>query len=337
MSRSRLSLSLDLDNLWSYMKTHGDPGWERFPSYLDTVAPRFLDLLDRHSMKITVFVVGQDAAIEENQAALRAIAAAGHEIGNHSFHHQPWLHLYSEDEIAAEIERAERSIEAATGMRPKGFRGPGYSLSKTVLRVLKARGYDYDCSTFPTLIGPLARTYYFLRARLNDEQMERRSALFGHMADGLRPNAPYAWDLDGERLVEIPVTTMPFFKVPIHFSYVHWLAGWSELAATAYFAASLRFCDLVGIEPSLLLHPLDFMGGDDLDALRFFPGMNQNAAKKMARMDRLLEHVAKRYQVERMAECAARLASGTLPVRRPDFRQSEVPSMRAAHEEAARR
>jgi hypothetical protein len=22
------SLSLDLDNLWSYMKTHGDPGWE---------------------------------------------------------------------------------------------------------------------------------------------------------------------------------------------------------------------------------------------------------------------------------------------------------------------
>jgi hypothetical protein len=22
------SISLDLDSLWSYMKTHGDPGWE---------------------------------------------------------------------------------------------------------------------------------------------------------------------------------------------------------------------------------------------------------------------------------------------------------------------
>ncbi len=35
------SLSLDLDNQWSYMKTHGDAGWESFPSYLDLVVPRF--------------------------------------------------------------------------------------------------------------------------------------------------------------------------------------------------------------------------------------------------------------------------------------------------------
>ena len=34
------SLSLDLDNQWSYMKTHGDAGWQSFPSYLDTAVPR---------------------------------------------------------------------------------------------------------------------------------------------------------------------------------------------------------------------------------------------------------------------------------------------------------
>ena len=28
------SLSLDLDNQWSYMKTHGDAGWEALPTYL---------------------------------------------------------------------------------------------------------------------------------------------------------------------------------------------------------------------------------------------------------------------------------------------------------------
>ena len=33
------SISLDLDNQWSYMKTHGDPGWESFPSYLDAFVP----------------------------------------------------------------------------------------------------------------------------------------------------------------------------------------------------------------------------------------------------------------------------------------------------------
>ncbi|MDQ3042129.1 MAG: hypothetical protein M3R11_07080 [Acidobacteriota bacterium] len=36
------SLSLDLNNKWSYMKTHGDAGWETFPTYLDVGVPRTL-------------------------------------------------------------------------------------------------------------------------------------------------------------------------------------------------------------------------------------------------------------------------------------------------------
>src|SRR5256885_5897823 len=99
MSRSLASLSLDLDNKWSYLKTHGDRGWEEFPSYLDAVVPRFLDVLSKLDLRITVFVVGQDAALIKNRAALASIATAGHEIANHSFHHEPWLHLYSPDEL----------------------------------------------------------------------------------------------------------------------------------------------------------------------------------------------------------------------------------------------
>ena len=75
------SLSLDLDNKWSYMKTHGDAGWEQFPSYLSRLVPRVLELLDRHELKITFFVVGQDAALPQNAEALRSIANLGHEIG----------------------------------------------------------------------------------------------------------------------------------------------------------------------------------------------------------------------------------------------------------------
>ena len=93
------SLSLDLDNLWTYLKTHGDPGWESFPSYLHLVVPRFLELFRQLDLRLTVFVVGQDAAFESNHAVLRSIAEVGHEIGNHSFHHEPWLHLYSAEEI----------------------------------------------------------------------------------------------------------------------------------------------------------------------------------------------------------------------------------------------
>src|SRR5687768_8793844 len=107
------SLSLDLDNKWSYMKTHGDPGWKEFPSYLDVAVPRILDFLAERKLKISFFIVGQDAALEKNKAPLRALADAGHEIGNHSFRHEPWLHLYSEKELDDELARAELHIEQA--------------------------------------------------------------------------------------------------------------------------------------------------------------------------------------------------------------------------------
>lgn len=329
MSARRASLSLDLDNLWSYLKTHGDAGWQAFPSYFDTVVPRFLELLDATSTRITVFVVGQDAALDKNGAALRAIVEAGHEIGNHSFNHEPWLHLYSPADVASEIERAEQAIGSAMGVRPVGFRGPGYSLSETVLQVLKARGYAYDCSTFPTIVGPLARAYYFAKARLEADEKKKRDALFGSYRDGFRPVAPYRWDLDGGGLIEIPVTTLPFARVPIHFSYLHWLAGASESLASAYFAAALRTCDIAGVAPSLLLHPLDFMGCDDVQQLAFFPGMAQTSAIKMRRMERYLGSLADRYAVEPMISHANRLHETRLPLRRPDFgatRQQRMPA-----------
>ena len=64
-------LSLDLDNQWSYMKIHGDEGWEGFPSYLDVFIPYILDALDLFNCKITFFIVGKDADIERNQPFLR--------------------------------------------------------------------------------------------------------------------------------------------------------------------------------------------------------------------------------------------------------------------------
>lgn len=128
--KSICSVSLDLDNQWSYMKTHGDTGWQSFPSYLNTVVPRVLHELNKLDLRITFFIVGQDAVLEKNRNALQSITAARHEAGNHSFHHEPWLHLYSYEKIDAEIAAAEASIEEVTGQKPVGFRGPGFSLSR---------------------------------------------------------------------------------------------------------------------------------------------------------------------------------------------------------------
>jgi Polysaccharide deacetylase len=54
------SISLDLDNQWSYMKIHGDEGWDQYPSYLSIFVPHVLDVLDELNLKITFFIVGKD-------------------------------------------------------------------------------------------------------------------------------------------------------------------------------------------------------------------------------------------------------------------------------------
>jgi peptidoglycan-N-acetylglucosamine deacetylase len=333
--RALASLSLDLDNQWSYMKTHGDEGWQSFPSYLDLVVPRFLDMCARLNVQMTVFVVGQDAALAKNHAALSLIPAAGHEIGNHSFHHEPWLHLYSAAEIETEIADAEQAIQSATGVVPRGFRGPGFSVSQDVLETLQRRGYHYDASTFPTFVGPLARAYYFFNARLTAEQKAERRLLFGGLADGLRPLKPYRWRLKSGPLLEIPVTTMPLTRAPFHLSYVLYLASYSPGLAAAYFRSALALCRATGVAPSLLLHPLDFLSGEDIGELKFFPAMQMPTGQKLEIVGQCLARFAAEFQVLPMGQFAGRLANTTLRDKVPDFRQSPIrPRLRAEQRQA---
>jgi hypothetical protein len=298
------SLSLDLDNKWAYLKTHGDASWAKFPGYFDVVVPRFLEFLRERSIKATVFVVGQDAVLDRNKEPLAWIADAGHEIGNHSFHHEPWLHLYTPEELSEDFARSEEAIYEATGQQTKGFRGPGFSLSDQVLETLIQRGYQYDASTFPTFLGPVARAYYFMTSKLSKAQKQERKALFGSVRDGFQSNKPYFWTSGTGRLLEIPVTTMPVFKVPIHASYLLYLGKYSRRLAITYYWQALLLCRLTGVRPSLLLHPLDFLGEEDDAELSFFPAMDQPAERKIELLSEILRMLMKDYEVVTMHEHA---------------------------------
>lgn len=296
--------------------THGDPGWDSYPTYLHELADVVLPMLADLGLTITFFIVGQDVALEKNHRSVAAFAADGHEIGNHSFRHQPWLHRYSLDEIHTELARTEEALRDVTGQRPVGFRGPGYSLSPDLLRALMDREYEYDASTLPTVIGPLARRYYFRSAKLTQHQREERAYLYGRARDGLQSLKPYRWVAGPQSLVEIPVTTMPLARIPIHLSYVLYLAGRSPAAAYRYFAGALRLCKLRRVQPSLLLHSLDFLGADDVDSLAFFPGMDQPGANKREVVARCLRMFTERFDVVTMREHARSLAaSRSLPSR----------------------
>lgn len=314
--KPQASLSLDLDNKWAYLKTAGNPKWDTFPSYFDIVVPRFLAFLNDRNLKATVFVVGQDAILDCNQESLAWIADAGHEIGNHSFHHEPWLHLYTPEQLDEEFARSEEAIYEATGHRTTGFRGPGFSLSDQVLETLIRRGYEYDCSTFPTFLGPVARAYYFMTTSLSRDQKNERKALFGSVRDGFQSNRPYFWSSGTDRLIEIPVTTMPIFKVPIHASYLLYLGKYSRSLARTYYWQALKLCRLLGVRPSLLLHPLDFLGREDDADMSFFPAMDQPAEKKIELLSDIMGMLLKDYEVVTMRE-QARLISRSSIASRP--------------------
>ncbi len=318
------SLSLDLDNKWTYMKTHGDPGWERFPSYLDTFVPMVLDILDDLNLKITFFIVGQDAALEKNQYALKLIPDRGHEVGNHSFNHEPWLHLYPKNTIREEVLETEKHILKVTGKKTVGFRGPGFSSSSELIEVLLEHKYLYDASSLPTYLGPFARAYYMRKSELSNEEREKRKMLFGTFKDGLKPNKPhYLKSQSGDKIAEIPVTTVPIFKTPFHLSYLIYISSFSMLMMVFYVKMAITLCRISRISPSFLLHPLDFLDSDSTPGLSFFPGMNMSKDLKLRIFNKVIKIFSKHFNFCNIASQAASI------IKQSETSDAKIPLVRS--------
>ena len=299
------SISLDLDNQWAYMKVHGDEGWDNYPSYFEKFLPHGLKMLEKYNLKITFFMVGRDADEEKNKDVLSEITKQGHEVGNHSYNHEPAFNFYNRNEILYELNRTEDAIEKSTGAHPNGFRGPGFSRSTLLFKILKEKKYIYDASSLPTWIGPLARTYYFRQSDLTKEERETRKGLFGSFSDGFKRIKPFYWNLgNNEKLLEIPVSTIPILRVPFHFSYLHYLANVNIKLMSAYLKTAISLCKLTNTEPSFLLHPLDLIGGDLIPELKFFPGMELSSSYKTELFDIVMEKMTSNFNLINMSEHA---------------------------------
>jgi peptidoglycan/xylan/chitin deacetylase (PgdA/CDA1 family) len=83
--------------------------------------PQVLDILERNGAKATFFVLGNHVA--GNEALLRRMHSAGHEIGNHTWGH-PRLTRLSPEQIEAEINSTQAAVAAAGVPAPKLFRPP---------------------------------------------------------------------------------------------------------------------------------------------------------------------------------------------------------------------
>jgi peptidoglycan/xylan/chitin deacetylase (PgdA/CDA1 family) len=107
-----------------------------------------LDLLERYQLHGTFFVAGIKA--EAHTALIREILRRGHDVGNHSYHHDPLLMLRSRVRLFAEIARTQQVL-APFGIRPRAFRPPVGITNPRLPGVLRELGMD--CVTFNCRAG----------------------------------------------------------------------------------------------------------------------------------------------------------------------------------------
>jgi peptidoglycan/xylan/chitin deacetylase (PgdA/CDA1 family) len=82
---------------------------------------RLLDVLAKHDVKATFFVLGK--FVEQRPHVVHALAEAGHVIGNHSWNH-PRLIFASNAETRRQIERTQNAVLDACGVIPTLCRPP---------------------------------------------------------------------------------------------------------------------------------------------------------------------------------------------------------------------
>jgi len=100
--------------------------------------PRLLEQLERHGCPATFFVLGRHA--RHSPRLLERMAAAGHEIGNHTYNHI-YLNLCPNWLARRDIVRTGELIEGITGTRPQLLRPPTGWFNQRILRLIDKLGY----------------------------------------------------------------------------------------------------------------------------------------------------------------------------------------------------
>lgn len=269
--------------------TIGPERWSSLPSRVELGTSFLLDLLGRHQVRATFFVLGWVAS--EKPGLIRRIAEAGHEIACHSNEHR-LIYDLSPAEFKADTLTAIRAIENACGITPRTYRAPSFSVTQKslwALEILAECGFTHDSS-----ICPIVHDRYGLPG----------SPRHAHVIE--TPSGP---------LMEVPVATVQLSKTrvaPVGGG------GYLRLFPYRYTAAGVRRVNNTEAQAACLyVHPWEVDPGQPrlakghIARLRTYMGLNTVGYK----LNRLL----KDFQFSTMREVYPlnSTAASPLPVRPP--------------------
>lgn len=308
----RAAISSDIDTLHSI---YGGRGCRRPGGYTGAEVriglEAFSRFLEPFGVKATLFMVGYDFNQPQNHGAIKAVAADGHEIANHTATHAQGFRLLSAIEKEREIAGMEDACAALIGRRPVGFRSPGWNIGDDAIEILKRRGYVYDSSVHPMSLTPL---FKFLHWWNTSSRAGGDRTTLGPLRYMLAPLTPYRTSASSlarrghDGLVELPLTVVPIVRAPFWATF---------LLATGFdvFVRSYRLLRSLGYPIQYTFHLSDFVDYTQPELADQVPAPGDGVyvpqalrlplVKKLPLFQRAIETIAADYEFTTLGEWAA--------------------------------
>lgn len=257
------SLTIDVEDWYQTSDFKIDESqWNTYEDRIVENNQKLLDMLSRHGVKATFFILGTQA--EKHPEMVRRISEEGHEIGSHGMAHRMVTHMLPE-EFRKDTQRSKTILEDISGKACRLYRAPSWSVCRKnlwVLEILDELGFACDSSIQPF-----------------------RTPLSG--MNGV-PHTPFHPVLNGKslKLLEFPSTVLKMGKLVLPF------AGGFYFRCMPYFLSSwaLKAYNQQG-EGMVYIHPWDLDPGQP--RLKCPPHIRfehyYNLKKTAVRLERLLK------------------------------------------------
>jgi peptidoglycan/xylan/chitin deacetylase (PgdA/CDA1 family) len=182
----RVALTFDYDAMSNWIGSSGakSPGMISRGEFGPIGVRRILALLQSRGIRSTFFVPGHTARAYPD--TVRAIHAAGHEIGHHGWVHENPVTLAPDQERQV-LERGLEALQDVVQVRPVGYRSPGWDNSEATVPLLLEYGFEYESS----LMGSDFEPYW---CRVGDEFSQTEEFRWGRPVNLVE--LPVAWHLD---------------------------------------------------------------------------------------------------------------------------------------------